>query len=316
MIEPPFAGFTGVVWEARPTDRLARDLTTGPGSVPAAEAAVAWGHLAAGFGAAVVEYDRILGEIRDHWHSDTSDEVLERISTMREWLLDAAGAAGRNAVHAGDLATAYEVARLAMPHIGEIAALAAAAQGMAAAAAALGAPLIGAAAQIGADQDIAGASAARVMRSYESAAEPLSRPWSQTEPPTLSTEVALAAEQAVPARPPTTTEAPPIMVPLPAFPVPEALVGARVRRVAVVSREPAPVRSPAAPVATTTGQSAPAAAASPTAGAAEEERTVRAGPAESGYGSWQFESGLAAAPAVVGEHDAPPTGSASSGAAG
>ncbi|MGY2063242.1 PPE domain-containing protein, partial [Nocardia gipuzkoensis] len=64
MIEPPRTGFTGVVWEAREAGKLAQDLTTGAGPVPMAEAGAAWTRLAAGFGAAAVEYEVILTQLR------------------------------------------------------------------------------------------------------------------------------------------------------------------------------------------------------------------------------------------------------------
>ncbi|WP_330233007.1 PPE family protein [Nocardia sp. NBC_00508] len=194
MVEPPVIGFTGVVWQARPTEQLARDLTTGPGAAPMADASTAWAKLAASFGAAVVEYDQIVAKIRESWRSGESEAVLERITKLRDWLVDAAAAAGQNAAKAGAQAVAHEVARLAMPHVVEIAALEAAKRGIEQAGAALGAPLVAAAAQVDSEQDLAKANAARVMQSYEAAATPLATPWEQQHPPVIASAAALEAE--------------------------------------------------------------------------------------------------------------------------
>ncbi|WP_227984295.1 PPE domain-containing protein [Nocardia spumae] len=307
MVEPPGDGFTGVVWEARPTERLARELTTGPGSVPMAEAAAAWSRLAANFGAAVVDYDRIVSEIRGHWQSDRSDEVVERIARMRDWLLDAATAAGRNATHAGEQAAAYEVARLAMPHVAEIAALDQAMHAVQAVGAALGAPMVGVAADISADQDVAKSGAARVMRTYEAATEPLAVPWRQIGPPVLATADALAGEQAAA----TAESAAPMPVPpgmpamsnLAAFSAPRALTGTRMRTVVRVAPAAEFTAAPAAMDRTgvTTGQAVPAAAGPAAATQNEEEHTPRAGVVEGpAVAEFEIDAGLAAAPPVLG----------------
>lgn len=185
MVEPPEVGFTGVVWEARPADRLARELTTGPGSVPMAEAATAWGRLAAVFTAATADYDRIVAVVDDHWRSPVSSQTVERIGRMRHWLAQTAAAATQTASQTGAQATAYEIAQLAMPHAAEVAALAQARQSMEQVGAALGAPLLGGASQISTDADAAQMTAVRVMRSYEAAAQPLAQPWEHEPPPQL-----------------------------------------------------------------------------------------------------------------------------------
>ncbi len=312
MVEPPGDGFTGVVWEARPTERLARELTTGPGSVPMAEAAAAWGRLAANFGAAVVDYDRIVSEIRGHWQSDRSDQVVESIARMLDWLLDAATAAGRNATHAGEQAAAYEVARLAMPHTAEIAALEQAMRAIQTVGASLGAPLVGVAADISADQDVAKSGAARVMRTYEAATEPLAVPWQQVEPPVLATADALAGEQAAAAAAAAAESAAaiPILPGMPAMPnpasfaMPRALTGTRMQTVARVAQtsEFTAVPASAAQTGVSSGQALPAAAGPAAAGAQnDEEHTARAGAADGpAVGEFEIEAGLAAAPPVLG----------------
>jgi len=196
MVEPPAVGFTGVIWEARPTEQLARDLSTGPGAKPMADASAAWGRLGASFGAAALEYDQIVAKIRQSWSSDESEAVIERIARLRDWLGEAAAQAGRNATHAGSQAVAYEVAALTMPHVNELASLENAKRGVEQAGAALGAPMVGAAAQLDSEQGIAKANAARVMQSYESATAPLAMPWEHPQPPAIASGAALEAEQA------------------------------------------------------------------------------------------------------------------------
>lgn len=196
MIEPPQSGFTGVVWEARQPDRLARDLGAGPGPLPMAEAGVAWSHLAASFGAAVVEYEAILVALRGAWQSVTSAGVHDRLSTLRDWLAGAAQAAAANAAKAEQQAAANELARLMMPNMAEIELIVQAQQALQSMGAMLGAPIQAIAAVTDNDADAAKAAAARVMRVYEAATEPLASPWVQDRPPVLTSNAALAAERA------------------------------------------------------------------------------------------------------------------------
>ncbi|MET8650206.1 PPE domain-containing protein [Nocardia aurea] len=309
MVEPPVIGFTGVVWQARPTDQLARDLTTGPGAVPMSEASAAWAKLAASFGAAVVEYDQILARIRESWRSGESEAVLERISKLREWLVEAAAAAGQNATRAGGQAVAYEVARLAMPHMVEIAALETAMRGIQQAGAALGAPLVAAAAQVEGEQDLAKANAARVMQSYESATTPLATPWTHEAPPVIASSAPLEAEQSGPATPSGVGPVSAVGLP-PGFL--SGLGGLSVAREKTAYRAQSVVRTTAneqvvpvetAPVATDRSMAnrmAPGAMAPGTA-LGEVERTVRAGAAAARPGEGlELEAGIDAAPPVLG----------------
>lgn len=196
MIEPPVVGFTGVIWQARPTEQLSRDLTTGHGALPMADAGAAWAKLAASFGQAVLEFDQVVARIRESWTSEDSETAIERIGVLRDWLVDAATTAGHNATCAGGQAIAYEVAQLAMPHVVEIAALEAAKLAIEQTGATLGAPLVAAAARVESEQDLVKANAARVMESYESATSPLATPWEQQVPPVLVSSAPLDAEQA------------------------------------------------------------------------------------------------------------------------
>ena len=326
MVEPPVIGFTGVVWPARPTEQLARDLTTGRGAAPMAEAGTAWTQLAGSFGAAVVEYDQIVAELRESWRSDGSDLFLERIGKLRDWLVDAAASAGRNAASAGGQAAAYEVARLAMPHVAEIAALEAAKQSIEHAGAALGAPLVAAAAQVDDQQDLAKADAARVMQSYESATTPLATPWVQEHPPVIATSAALDAEQNAATAASTTAGTPampgggfmPVLPGCPRFRWRRPRIGHRLSHSRCLSRKPLQRnrfrytrRMPA-------GRMVPGGGMAPGgAGTGEAERTVRAGaaPTPRPGDAMHMETGIEAAPPVLGgvaEQNAPAPGTAQS----
>ncbi|NKY88782.1 PPE domain-containing protein [Nocardia veterana] len=303
MIEPPQPGFTGVVWPAREPDRLARDLTTGPGAVPMAEAGAAWSRLAAEFGAAVVEYDQIVAGLRGAWESANSGPVLDKVATLRDWLADAAAAAAANAQRAGIQAAAYEVARLAMPDAGELAALQTIQQALRQLGVSLGAPVRAVAAGADEDTDMAKAAAARVMQTYEGATAPLAEPWEQQQPPVIASAAAFESEQAAAAPPGrAAVNVPDIAAaPLPAgAAVPRVLTAYRptafvaatqTTETAVPQLVPAQQATAASPL-----PYAPVAAA---ANAAEEqEHEPRAGYAGADIGA---DLGIVAAPAVLGE---------------
>ncbi|MFC9892426.1 PPE domain-containing protein [Nocardia sp. NPDC127579] len=325
MVEPPIPGFTGVVWEARPTEKLAQDLTTGRGALPMTEAAQAWTRLGVSFGAAVPEYDQIIRSIGESWSSETSPEIMDRITKLREWMVEAAGAAAQNATKTGSQALAYEVARLAMPHVAEIAALEEAKKSVEAISAGMGAPLVGAAAEIDAEQDMAKSNAARIMRVYEEATKPLETPWTQTTPPVIANSTALDAERAAAEIRPSAT--------LPAAGVPLSFAAAFSRvtaqpraksayttqAVATATAEPTPLPVETAPVAgdssSASRMGAPAALA-PTAGMQDEDRTLRAGAASAQPDKpFEVEAGFAAAPAVLGAAAEPAPKATAPGAA-
>ncbi|WP_330252274.1 PPE domain-containing protein [Nocardia sp. NBC_00565] len=326
MIEPPQPGFTGVVWGAREPDRLARELATGPGAVPMAEAGAAWTRLAAGFGTAVAEYELIVAALRGAWQSSTSGPVLDRVSMLRDWLADAATAAGNNASRAETQAAAYELARLTMPHTAEIAAIQAVQRMLESIGGAIGAPLKAVAAQTDTDADLAKAAASRVMQTYEAATEPLATPWIQQEPPVIASPAALAVEEA------SATVSGPSMT-MPALPgitpgmfMPGGLAAvatpAKLRpyRAPVVTEAPQPVEMATPQPVSTSSASASAlpmvpGAMAPGATGQDEEYAPRAA-AVTGD-AIGADLGIAAAPAVLGAPEAPaaPTGQTASGGA-
>ncbi|WP_067695640.1 PPE domain-containing protein [Nocardia jejuensis] len=207
MLEPTTPGFTDVVWDARQPEQLARDLVTGAGAIPAAEAGVAWGRLSAGFAAAAIEYERILENLGTAWESKNSSAFIERIRALRDWFTSSAAAAASNALQAESHAAAYELARLAMPDAGDVEKIRDLQRTLEQLGTALGAPILSKAAGVDADADAAKAVAARVMRTYEAATEPLSTPWEAQAPPPITEGMATsvvetaapATEEAVPA---------------------------------------------------------------------------------------------------------------------
>ncbi|MGI5218903.1 PPE domain-containing protein [Nocardia sp. CA-290969] len=308
MIEPPIPGFTGVIWAARPAEKLAHDLTTGPGARPMTDAAAAWSRLAAEFGAAVLEYDRIMARMREAWRSTESGPAIDRFTTLRHWLVDAAAAAGRNAALAGGQAVAYEVAGLAMPHTADIAALTATIRSLEQVGAALGAPLVATVADTDAEQHLAKANAARVMHSYESASATLAEPWQQAQPPEIVSSTAWAAERSSAAPPVSGTT----------LPVSAALSAATMGAGSGMPRAPralspyqAKTLTAAAP-ATVPVQSSPAAAQpagtpmlpagmSPSSALAGADRPGRAGVIdEDTDAAMEIDAGIQAAPPVLG----------------
>ncbi|WP_194825912.1 PPE domain-containing protein [Nocardia sp. XZ_19_231] len=322
MIEPPQPGFTGVVWEAREPQRLATELTTGPGPMPMADAAAAWTRLAAAFGAAVLDYEQVLRMLRGSWQSGRSDEVWERVSMLRDWLLETAAAATANAARMHAQVLAYEVAARAMPNSGEIAAIAEIQKALEQVGTMLGAPVQAIAAQTDADADVAKAVASRVMRSYEAATEPLANPWLHVPPPPIVPETALMAEQsggkAVSASA-TPSAMPGIGLPglggMPALPAP-VQTAYRAPVFAQSATAVAPTAQPT-PVATTAGHSTPIAPGpmASAAGGQDAARFPRAGLAYEESDQLVAEGEIQAAPAVLGvaERAAPQSGSVQSG---
>ncbi|MFD3507580.1 PPE domain-containing protein [Nocardia sp. NPDC058666] len=189
MLEPQNPGFTGTVWESRPSEQLARDLVTGAGASSAAEAGLAWGRLGVSFAATAVEYDRILGTLSTAWESENSSQVIERFRTLSDWLTSSATAAAGNAAQAESHALTYEIARLAMPDAQEVTALRDLQNLLESVGAAMGAPMLAKIAQAEDDADAAKAVAARVMRTYEAATERLATPWEHEPAPMVAPDV-------------------------------------------------------------------------------------------------------------------------------
>ncbi|MQY19553.1 PPE domain-containing protein [Nocardia macrotermitis] len=311
MIEPPQPGFTGVVWEARESDRLARDLDTGPGPIPMAEAGAAWARLAASFGTAAAEFEAVLVSLRGAWQSATSTGVHDSVSVLRDWLAGAAQAAAGNALKAEQHAAANELARLTMPNMIDIKAILEAQQMLQQIGISLGAPIQAIAAITDTNSDLAKATASRVMRVYEAATEPLATPWVQEHPPEMSSGAALASEQAAAQTPkPAAPEGVPV---LPTNFDPAAFAALATPPIKTAYRAPRMVQSTTeaetAEVvpASSTGSASPipasgipAAVAPAAAAAALHNEEHRAGIAVEGADTMDVENGIVSAPAVLG----------------
>jgi hypothetical protein len=312
MIEPPVAGFTGVIWEARPAEKLAHDLGAGPGVRPMADAGAAWSRIAAAFGAAVIEYDRVLAQLRESWRSSESELAIDRFAALRHWLVDAATAAGRHAAMAGGQAVAYEVASLAMPHLADLAALEATVRSIEQMGAALGTPLVGAIAEADTEQNLAKANAARVMQNYESASAQLASPWEQHAPPEIVSGTALAAEQSA-ASGAAAASAPAAGLPLALGGVGAAFGAPRIPRAVspyqsralgpttAVDPETVPVQSSAAAAHSGAGQMVPGPMTAGATAGPGSDRTVRAGLGDSeACEVMEIDAGIQVAPPVLG----------------
>ncbi|MFQ6395295.1 PPE domain-containing protein [Nocardia sp. KC 131] len=314
MAEAHEAGFTGRIWEAVPPDKLVSDLETGAGAAPMAQAGLAFARLAAGLGEAAVEYELIRAELGRAWASTRNEGNLGRLSELGTWFAEAAAAAATNAVKAEAQAAAYEFARLAMPGASALAALevmkAALLQGNM-----LGGSLQAVSAEIEDKTDVARAHAARVMQEYEKATTPLAEPWTQPEPPTLTSDIALTAENAAPeqrqADPISTPLAPPLLRAIPRGAFPRAKTSYRAQAIVQTVNEHVVVET-TTPVTVTPAPIAPLSSVSPLMAAAhgqEEERTGHPGAGAAAAAGDPDRIGLDAgyhtAPAVVGGQAVP-----------
>ncbi|MGA6205421.1 PPE domain-containing protein [Nocardia testacea] len=313
MIETPEEGFTGVVWEARPADRLARDLTSGAGSASLSDAVAAWARLGAEFGTAALDYDRIVARLRQAWRSDIGTVTLDRLTVVRDWLLDAAHAGAANATRMGEHIAIYEAAALAMPHPEELATLAALQEAVTGVGTALGAPLVAIADDTENQQDSARSHAARVMRTYETASEPLATPWRLESPPVIASDTALHAEHAArdqSGQPPISAAPGHRTAVFPRLPIPPMTREPAPYRATHVP-QPAPASSSPAPAPagshadTGSGRMLPASAAAPTTAATDEERSSAGRTAQYSTDPADLTEPIPAAPAVLGAADRP-----------
>ncbi|GAA3697192.1 PPE domain-containing protein [Gordonia hankookensis] len=189
-------GFTGVIWDARPTEKLAFDLGDGPGPGPLTDAGLAWGTVSAELASAATEYGSILAALGLNWRSPHTSAAFEKLTRLAPWFAETAAAAGRNAGRAEGQAAAVTVARLTMPNIVEVD-VAEKAMHAATVVSALAPALVGAAAHAERALHDQKLRAARVMETYEAATESAARPWTDSRPaPDLVSAGPLGAERA------------------------------------------------------------------------------------------------------------------------
>ncbi|WP_157388542.1 PPE domain-containing protein [Nocardia terrae] len=308
MLEPTKPGFTETVWESRPPEQLARDLVTGAGAVPAAEAGLAWTRLSAGFAAAALEYERILVILDSAWESKNSGPFIERIKALRDWLGTSASAAAGNAAQAEAHAAAYELAKLTMPDVDEVEKLKDIQQLFGQLGPAMGPILLGAMAGTDTDVEKAKAEAARVMRTYEAATENLAKPWEHEAPPQVTAGLTPTEQPAAPVETPETPTAMPTSLPtlsLDSFNLPPMPL-AKLRTTTTVAAEETTTtqRVVTEPVTVQqTGQAMAPTAAGTGGQDGDEEHIPRAGLVGAPAGDLGLTSGMEAAPAVLGGVD-------------
>ncbi|MBA4025433.1 MAG: hypothetical protein C0482_24015 [Gordonia sp.] len=189
-------GFTNVVWQARPTEQLARDLGDGAGVGSLADAGVGWTRLSAVLADSGADYLRIMARLGISWESAHSDQAFAKLGALAPWFGDAATAAADNAGRVAAQCAATTVARLAMPNLPEIEVTTGVRYTAAAVGAVLGTPIGGVAADAERALHDQKQRAARVMETYESASEPLARPWTNHSPPEVVSPTAMTSEEA------------------------------------------------------------------------------------------------------------------------
>ncbi|MGV9857444.1 PPE domain-containing protein [Gordonia sp. NPDC003425] len=246
-------GFTGIVWDARTTERLVADLSAGVGPAPLAEAGISWAALAAELADIGAQYAAVLARLGVHWQSTHAPTALEHLAELVTWFADTAADATANASRAEAQAAANTVARLAMPNSAEVD-LTEHLRDLAVSVSAVAPVLTGAAAHAERALHDQRMRAARVMDTYEHATEPVAAPWHPARPsPLIVSDAALRAEQAAarsaaqpsvaPAAPtPTPASAAPIPgLPFAAFSAPPAAKSVYAPTVLASSARPAPL---------------------------------------------------------------------------
>ncbi|WP_084514161.1 PPE domain-containing protein [Nocardia acidivorans] len=304
MLEPTNPGFTGVVWDARPPEQLARDLVTGAGAVPAAEAGLAWARLSAGFAAAAIDYERILENLDSAWESRGSKQFIERVRVLRDWFATSAAEAANNAARAENHAATYEIARLAMPDADDVEKLKHLREMLEQLGTAIGAPMLAKLAQTDTDADTVKVVAARVMRTYEGSTESLATPWEHQAPPEIT--AGMNTNPVVPQGDPAATVTPmlPTMpgIPSGSFNMPPVITNFRPNAVTEVNANTTQ-RVVAQPITVQQSGSLPMSpgAMGGTQGSGDEEHTTRSGLSVPGSeAELGLADGMQAAPAVLG----------------
>lgn len=113
-------GFTGVEWDQRTPDDLARALTAGPGPGQAGELAAAWTAAAEELEAVSSEYRRLAVELAADWVSEATPHLDARSREVADDMFGLAAHARELADRAGGHAHDHTVARATMPRVEEI----------------------------------------------------------------------------------------------------------------------------------------------------------------------------------------------------
>ena len=114
-------GFTGVLWDARPTRALADDLRDGPGATPLSEADAAWRALGSDLSAVGDELDSVVSDLERTWRSGASSAVVNRAVSLRRWIDELGTHATDSAERARRQVDVTEVAMSTMPSAEDVA---------------------------------------------------------------------------------------------------------------------------------------------------------------------------------------------------
>lgn len=188
-------GFTNVAWESRSAERLARDLTDGPGPTSVGQAGAAWVRVADEWASIAAEFGAVVDRIKGSFSSQGADAAARRLEEFGAWLGSVAVSAADNGQRAEQAAVAYSVAVLGMPSVSQVIAAKTSHDVMASLAAYNGAALTGQFAEF--DEAVAAhrGAASAVMYQYEEACDGVDRPWPQPAVPDAAKGAALTAEQ-------------------------------------------------------------------------------------------------------------------------
>jgi hypothetical protein len=188
-------GFTNVAWESRGTERLARDLTAGPGPASVGQTGAAWVRVANELAGVAEDYTRIVEKVKTSFAGQGAQAAARKLEDFGQWLRDVSPSAAANGQRAEEAAVADGVAVLSMPSVSEAVEAKAAHDIMASLAAYNGAVLNGRFAELDDAVTTAQADASAVMYRYEQACENLAAPWGQPLPPDVCAGAALTAQR-------------------------------------------------------------------------------------------------------------------------
>jgi hypothetical protein len=188
-------GFTNVAWESRSAERLARDLTDGPGPTSVGQAGAAWVRVADEWASIAAEFGAVVDKIKDSFSSQGADAAARKLEEFGAWLASVAVSAAGNGERAEQAAVAYSVAVLGMPSVSQVIQARTTHEVMASLAAYNGAVLSGQFAEF--DEAVAAhrVAASAVMYQYEEACDGVGGPWPQPAVPDAVKGAALTAEQ-------------------------------------------------------------------------------------------------------------------------
>lgn len=169
-------GFTGVEWELRTPEELARALTAGPGPGQSGELSATWSAAAAELEAVASEYRRLAVELSADWISEASPRLDDRSGEVADDIFRLAGHARALSDRAGAHAHAHTIARASMPRAEEIAVTGRALDALDSLGPGLAGVLTGATDALENARSDQRRAAARVMTEYEARTAPLASP--------------------------------------------------------------------------------------------------------------------------------------------